>query len=206
MIELKNVSKKYTGKYVLENVNIKVNDGEFVGLKGPRGKGKTTILNIISLQEKYEGQLIINGIEISRKDKKQCRKLLKNEIGYLFQNFALVDDLSVYENLKMIMNGNKKNMRTMMEDKLEKVGLSKEILDRKVCSCSGGEQQRIAIARIMLKKCSIVLADEPTGSLDSENANLVVQLLKNLQKEGKTIVMVSHSDEVLLACDRVIEL
>ena len=95
MIELKNVSKKYTGKYVLENVNIKVNDGEFVGLKGPSGKGKTTILNIISLQEKYEGQLIINGIEISRKDKKQCRKLLKNEKGYLFQNFALVDDVSV---------------------------------------------------------------------------------------------------------------
>ncbi len=206
MIALKNISKEYAGKYVLQNFSLQIEDGEFVGLKGESGKGKTTILNIISLQEKYEGQLLINGKEISLKNKKQCRELLKNEIGYLFQNFALVDDLSVYDNLKMVIKDKKKNVRLRMEDALNNVGLSREILERRVCTCSGGEQQRIAIARIILKKCNIILADEPTGSLDKTNAKLVVDLLKQLQKEGKTILMVSHSDAVLASCDRVVEL
>lgn len=206
MIELRNVSKKYTDKYVLKDFNMKINDGEFVGLKGTSGKGKTTILNIISLQEKFEGQLFINEQEISLKNRKQCREILKNEIGYLFQNFALIDDLSVYENLKMVVKGNKKDCYPLMVKTLNKVGLQEEILERKVCSCSGGEQQRVAIARVMLKQCSIILADEPTGSLDPNNANSVVQLLKELQKNGKTIVMVSHSDEVLLACNRIVNL
>lgn len=206
MIELRNVSKKYTDKYVLKDFNMQINDGEFVGLKGSSGKGKTTILNIISLQEKFEGQLFINGKEILLKNRKQCRAILKNEIGYLFQNFALVDDLSVYENLKIVVKGNKKDIYPLMVEALKKVGLKEEILDRKICSCSGGEQQRVAIARVMLKQCNIILADEPTGSLDSDNANSVVQLLKELQKSGKTIVMVSHSDEVLLACDRIVNL
>jgi putative ABC transport system ATP-binding protein len=206
MVELKNVSKKYTDHYVLKHINLTIHDGEFVGLKGTSGKGKTTLLNIISLQETYEGQLFINGEEIHLKDKRHCRQLLKDEIGYLFQNFALIDDLSVYENLKLVMNEPKNERKPLMKEALKKVGLREEILERNVCSCSGGEQQRIAIARIMLKKCSLVLADEPTGSLDSDHAKVVVELLKSLQREGKTIIMVSHSDEVLSACDRVIEL
>lgn len=206
MIELKNVSKKYTDKYVLKDINMTIKDGEFVGLKGTSGRGKTTLLNIIGLQEEHEGKIFIEGKEVKTKNKKQCRQLLKKKIGYLFQNFALIDDLSVYENLKIVMNGKKRDIRPIMEEALNKVGLEKEMLDRKVCSCSGGEQQRIAIARIILKESSIILADEPTGSLDPVNAKIVVDLLKELKGEGKTIIMVSHSDEVLSACDRVVEL
>lgn len=133
--------------------------------------------------------------------------MLKKVIGYLFQNYALIDDLTVYENLKIVINKkNKIKGKELMLEALEKVGVANEFLNKKIYTCSGGEQQRIAIARLMLKDCDIVLADEPTGSLDDKNTAIVMKLLTQLNEEGKTIVMVSHDDVALSYCKEIVQL
>lgn len=205
-IELKNINKKYEKKSVLENLNLDIYEGEFVGIKGKSGRGKTTLLNIIGLQETFEGDYYFNGNKVDLKDKKMVRNLLKNQIGYLFQNFALIDDLTVYDNLCIVMDKKDKTTEKEMKDALELVGLNQDFLHQKVYKCSGGEQQRIAVARLILKNCKLILADEPTGSLDMENANLIMKLLTELNEKGKTIVMVSHDDKLISQCKRVVEL
>ena len=133
--------------------------------------------------------------------------MLKKVVGYLFQNYALIDDLTVYENLKIVINKkNKIKGKELMLEALEKVGVANEFLNKKIYTCSGGEQQRIAIARLMLKDCDIVLADEPTGSLDDKNTAIVMKLLTQLNEEGKTIVMVSHDDVALSYCKEIVQL
>ncbi len=206
LIELKNVNKNYGEKCVLENLNIDINEGEFIGIKGKSGRGKTTLLNIIGLQETFEGELYFDGNKIDINDKKAVRKLLKDEVGYLFQNFALVDDMNVYDNLNIVIDKKNKKTEKAMINALELVGLNKDFLYQKVYKCSGGEQQRIAVARLILKNCRIILADEPTGSLDFENANLIMKLLTELNEQGKTIIMVSHDDKMISYCKRVIDL
>ncbi|MCR5836944.1 MAG: ATP-binding cassette domain-containing protein [Lachnospiraceae bacterium] len=206
-IELKDITKKYDDKVIFDKYSLKIKEGNFVGIKGQSGQGKSTLLNIMGLLENYQGTLLINGEKISYDDKKQRKRILKNDIGYLFQNYALIDDLSVYENLKIVVQEKNKNkQRKVITLALEKVGFKEEFLDKKIYTCSGGEQQRIAIARLMLKNCRIILADEPTGSLDKNNLYIVMNLLLDLHKEGKTIVMVSHDDEALSYADEVIEL
>lgn len=206
LIELKNVNKSYGDKCILNNLNVEIDEGEFVGIKGKSGRGKTTLLNIIGLQESFEGNLYFDGNKVDINDKKTIRKLLKDEVGYLFQNFALVDDMKVYDNLNIVVDKKKKNVEKTMIDALKLVGLDKDFLYQKVYKCSGGEQQRIAVARLVLKNCRLILADEPTGSLDLENANLIMKLLTELNEQGKTIIMVSHDDEMLSYCKRVIDL
>ncbi len=203
-IELKKITKKYGDNIIFSDYNLNIEEGEFVGIKGKSGKGKTTLLNIIGLLEKCEGQVIIMGEEI--KTKKEKRMILRDIIGYLFQNFALIDDLSVYENLKVVLRGKDKKNMELLRDALEKVQLTSGILNKKIYTCSGGEQQRIAIARLILKDSKIILADEPTGSLDKDNTDLVMKLLLDLNKVGKTIVMVSHDDYALSFANKVIEL
>ena len=125
--------------------------------------------------------------------------MLKKVIGYLFQNYALIDDLTVCENLKIVINKkNKIKGKELMLEALEKVGVANEFLNKKIYTCSGGEQQRIAIARLMLKDCDIVLADEPTGSLDDKNTAIVMKLLTQLNEEGKTIVMAKSKSQYAL--------
>ena len=133
--------------------------------------------------------------------------MLKNTIGCLFQNYALIDDLNVYENLKIVINKKSgKNEKQLMTEALEKVGFGEEFLNKKIYTCSGGEQQRIAIARLVLKDCDIVLADEPTGSLDEKNTEIVMKLLTGLNEEGKTVVMVSHDDDALSYCKEIVQI
>lgn len=206
LIELKNVNKNYGEKCVLENLNIDINEGEFIGIKGKSGRGKTTLLNIIGLQETFEGEYYFEGNKVDLNDKKSVRSLLKEQVGYLFQNFALIDDMNVYDNLNIVIDKKKKNTESAMIDALELVGLNKDFLYQKIYKCSGGEQQRIAVARLILKNCKIILADEPTGSLDMENANLIMKLLTGLNEQGKTIIMVSHDDKMISYCKRVVEL
>ena len=206
-IELENITKKYENHTIFDNYNLKINKGTFLGIKGPSGKGKTTLLNIMGLLEDYEGHLSIMGEEIAYKNKKKRRMMLKNTIGYLFQNYALIDDLNVYENLKIVINKKSgKNEKQLMTEALEKVGFGEEFLNKKIYTCSGGEQQRIAIARLVLKDCDIVLADEPTGSLDEKNTEIVMKLLTGLNEEGKTVVMVSHDDDVLSYCKEIVQI
>ena len=206
-LELKNISKKYGNNTIFDNYNLEVKKGTFLGIKGKSGRGKTTLLNIMGLLEDYEGTLNIMGEEVRYRDKKKRKEMLKKVIGYLFQNYALIDDLTVYENLKIVINKkNKIKGKELMLEALEKVGVANEFLNKKIYTCSGGEQQRIDIARLMLKDCDIVLADEPTGSLDDKNTAIVMKLLTQLNEEGKTIVMVSHDDVALSYCKEIVQL
>ena len=193
MIEVKNLTKRFGDHTLYENLNFTINDRDFIIISGESGKGKTTLLNMIgSLEKPTSGQIIIDGLDVSKRQNQ--KKLFSDKIGFLFQNFVLMEDKTVEQNLKIIKNRDSSNI-TIMEA-LKKVGLADK-LKSKVYTLSGGEQQRIALARLMIKKCDIVLADEPTGSLDRKNADIVFDLLKELNNMGKTVIIVSHDQELL---------
>lgn len=202
MIKIKNLNKKFDDKIVFSNLNLEIEDGEFIILGGPSGCGKTTLLNMIGAIEKFDsGEIIVDGIDI--KNKRNHLNYFRKKIGFLFQNFALVDNKTVKENLKIIRKDCKTNLS--MEEALRIVGL-KDKLNKKVYTLSGGEQQRVAIARLMLKKCDVILADEPTGSLDRKNAEAVINILKELNTQGKTIVLVTHDEYIKKQGNRVVNL
>lgn len=206
IIRLENISKVYNTKKIFENFNLTVEKGEFLGIKGESGKGKSTLLNIIGLLETCDGRVIMDGKEINYKNTKEIQSLLRNKIGYLFQNFALIDDLNVYENLKIVLKKDeKKNGKAVILQELKKVGME-DALNKKVYQLSGGEQQRIAIVRLILHKSEIILADEPTGSLDVKNAKIVMDLLKEFHIQGKTVIMVSHDERAFQNCSRIVNL
>ncbi|MDD7306136.1 MAG: ATP-binding cassette domain-containing protein [Peptoniphilaceae bacterium] len=202
MIEVRNLCKKYDDDIIFDNLSFKVNEGEFLVISGPSGSGKTTLLNILGTIEKFDS----GDVRILNKDirnKKNRSFLLQNVIGFLFQNFALVDDKTVEENLKLV----KKNVRSQIsiEKALDMVNLSNK-LKTKIYKLSGGEAQRVAIARLLVKKCQLILCDEPTGSLDRKNADEIVDIIKKLNYEAKTIVMVTHDEKYKNIGDRLIEL
>lgn len=208
MIKLENVSKSYS-KSILKNISLEIKQGEFVAIVGESGKGKSTLLNIIGLLEKADsGKVFIDGECNIEPNSSKAAKVLRYKINYLFQNFALIDEKNVYKNLMLSLQyvkANKKRKIQMIDSVLSKVGLE-GYGNRKVFELSGGEQQRVAIARCMLKPCKIVLADEPTGSLDINNRDRVLKLLNELNKEGKTIIIVTHDKEVAESCSRIINL
>ncbi len=206
IICLENICKTYNKKKIFDNFNLLVEKGEFLGIKGESGTGKSTLLNIIGLLEMCEGKVIMEGREIDYRNAKQIRNLLRSKIGYLFQNFALIDDLTVYDNLKIVLKGNdRRNAKSLILQELKKLGMEDSI-NKKIYQLSGGEQQRIAIVRLILHSCEIILADEPTGSLDVRNAKIVLDLLKEFHEQGKTIIMVSHDEKAFYHCSRVINL
>lgn len=202
MIEIKNLSKSFGDKVLFNDFNLTINKGEFVVFSGRSGCGKTTLLNMIGSLEKIDsGTIYVNGVDISKRKNQQ--QYFSNKVGFLFQNFALIEDKTVFENLKLIKKSNQSG--TTIEEALERVQLADK-KDSKVYTLSGGEQQRIALARLMIKKCDLILADEPTGSLDKENANEVMTILEDLNKEGKTVIVVTHDDDIKNRCERVIQL
>lgn len=202
MVKIINLCKSFGEHQLFRNFSEEIKDGEFVVVVGQSGCGKTTLLNMIGAIEPFEGgKIVVDDIDISLK--KNQRNYLKTKVGFLFQNFALVEKKSVMQNMKMIkkdaMSG------TSAEKALEMVGLL-EKRNEKVYRLSGGEQQRVALARLLVKKCDIILADEPTGSLDYENAKNVLQLLDDLNKNGKTIILVTHDRNIKNSGRRLIEL
>lgn len=202
MIKIINVTKTFEDKTLFTNLNMMIEDGEFVIFSGPSGCGKTTLLNMIGAIEKLDsGKILVDGIDISKR--KNQLQYFRNKVGFLFQNFALVDNKTVKENLKLVRKDSKNEIT--IEEALEAVGL-RDKLNKKVCSLSGGEQQRVALARLMLKKCDVILADEPTGSLDTRNAEAVLDILKKLNEQGKTIVLVTHDEEIKKHGNRVVNL
>ncbi|MFB7640457.1 ABC transporter ATP-binding protein [Peribacillus butanolivorans] len=207
--ELVEVSKSYTGSQILDKVNLTISDHEMVAITGKSGSGKTTILNIIGILEKPDsGMVRIFGKENPRIGSTQANKLLRTKIAYLFQNFGLIDNSTVEDNLEIPLIYSKSSKKEKQKNKkqvLEQVGLQVS-LNQKIHELSGGEQQRVAIARILLKQCDLILADEPTGSLDIENRNEIMQILKQLNQNGKTIVIVTHDPYIADTCDRVISL
>lgn len=202
MITIKNLSKSFGEKKLFENYSLQINDGEFVIFTGVSGCGKTTLLNMIgSLESADSGEIEVDGMDITQK--KNQREYLKRKVGFLFQNFALVDNKTVEENLKLVKNNCR--IGVSIEEALEMVGLSDKA-KQKVYSLSGGEQQRAALARLIVKKCDCVLADEPTGSLDRKNADTVFSILEKINESGKTVIMVTHDESFREKGKRVIEL
>ena len=202
MIEIKNLTKKFNEKVVFLDFNLTIENGDFIIFSGPSGCGKTTLLNMIGAIEKFDnGEIIVDGVDI--RNKKNHLNYFRTKVGFLFQDFALVDNKTVKENLKFIRNNCKTNLS--IEEALNIVGLI-EKLNKKVYTLSGGEQQRVALARLMLKKCDIILADEPTGSLDKKNAESVLNILKQLNEQGKTIILVTHDENIKKQGNRVVNL
>lgn len=206
VVKLNNITKGYNNKIILHDFNLEIANNEFIGIIGRSGAGKSTLLNIIGLLDRPdEGIVIIQGKDHAEKNKK---KFFRDVFGYIFQNYALMDNETVYANLEVALDFQKLTKQQkikLMQDALTQVGLSCS-LKSKVYTLSGGEQQRLAVARVILKKCDIILADEPTGALDQDNRNQIIHLLEQLHKEGKTIIVVTHDTELTNSFTRLINL
>lgn len=209
MIKIERLNKSFGEKQILENFHYTILDQSMIAIVGPSGCGKSTLLNMIGLLDlEYEGTISYDGELISQKKEKQRIRYIRDNINYLFQNYALIDSETVEYNLLLALTYeklDKKEKRNKVNEVLKKVGLE-DYNTKKIYTLSGGEQQRIALARVMLKKGNIVLADEPTGNLDKENSQQVIHILRELQKLGKTIIVVTHSMEVAQECDIIINL
>lgn len=203
LIQLSNVVKSYSNGdqelNVLKGIDLTVYEGEFVAIMGPSGSGKSTLMNIIGLLDKpTSGDYSLNGTQVEELKEKQLAKVRNQEIGFVFQQFFLLSKLSALQNveLPLIYAGvNSSKRRQLAKQFLEKVELS-ERMKHLPSELSGGQKQRVAIARALVNNPSIILADEPTGALDTKTSDQIMQLLTELNCEGKTIVMVTHEPEI----------
>lgn len=193
----------------LNKVSIEVKEGEFVAIMGPSGCGKSTLLNILGLLDNLtSGEYYLNGIEVSRYTEAQRTKLRKGIIGFVFQSFNLIDELNVYENIELpllYMGVSAAERKKKVQEAMERMAIvhrEKHFPQQ----LSGGQQQRVAIARAVVANPKLILADEPTGNLDSKNGQEVMNLLSELNKEGTTIVMVTHSQHDAGFASRTINL
>ena len=213
MIKTVNLQKIFRTEEVqtlaLTNVNIEVSEGEFVAIMGPSGCGKSTLLNILGLLDNPTGgEYYLNGTEVSRYTESQRTDLRKGAIGFVFQSFNLIDELNVYENVELpllYMGIPAAERKKRVEEALERMGMMHRVKHFPQ-QLSGGQQQRAAIARAVVAGPKLILADEPTGNLDSKNGREVMELLKELHRDGTTIVMVTHSQHDADYADRIINL
>lgn len=192
-IRLENINKSYGKHKILENLNISIFPEDFITIIGASGSGKSTLLNILGTLEDYDsGELESFGYKDPVKDYKNSMILRREKIAYLFQNFALIENMTVKENLDIALKYSKyKNDKEKIRQILDMLGVIDKI-DNKIYELSGGQQQRVAMARVLLKPYQILLADEPTGSLDKSNKDILIKILIEENKKGKTIVVVSH--------------
>ena len=213
MIKTVNLQKVFRTEEVqtlaLTDVNIEVNEGEFVAVMGPSGCGKSTLLNILGLLDNPTGgEYYLNGTEVSKFSEAQRTSLRKGVIGFVFQSFNLIDELNVYENIELpllYMGVPASERKQRIEQAMERMAISHRAKHFPQ-QLSGGQQQRVAIARAVVANPKLILADEPTGNLDSKNGKEVMDLLKELNREGTTIVMVTHSQHDAGFADRIINL
>ncbi|MDP7978828.1 putative bacteriocin export ABC transporter [Bacillus multifaciens] len=205
MIELKHINKQFHDKKILEDFHLKIENGDFIAIVGESGSGKTTLLNIVGLLEKADsGDIVIDG-QINP-NAKQTLLLQRNCFGYLFQNYALIENETVEKNLKIALKyQNQVDKKEQIQQALKEVSLS-GYEKKKIFELSGGEQQRIALARVILKKCDYIFADEPTGNLDKKNRDQVFDILKKMNDEGKTILFVTHDLELAEKAKKMIRL
>lgn len=197
-IQATNISKRYNQSWVFESLSFTILSGEMVAIVGESGSGKTTLLNCLGqLEELSTGELLINRGKLT---KKKRRYFFQKDAGFLFQNFALIDNETVKENLYLVTQDD-----VAIEEALEQFNIA-SLLNEKVYTLSGGEQQRVALVRLLLKQPKIIFADEPTASLDKENGILVMKALKELNKQGKTVIVVTHDQNLLTYFDRVLYL
>ena len=214
LIKLKDINKYYkVGKekfHVLKSLNIDIEEGDFVMIMGKSGSGKTTLLNVLAFLDKFDdGSYFFNYENVSNLNENQRSTFRNKHIGFIFQQFNLIETLNVYQNIELplIYDGklNKSERENIIKEKLEQVGLLDKIKSMPL-QLSGGQQQRIAIARSLVNNPKLIFADEPTGALDSETSNDIMELLKDLNNQGKTIIMVTHDADLIKYATKVIKL
>ena len=213
MIKLRKIEKYYTNgfvkTYVLRKIDLEINEGEFVSIMGPSGAGKSTLLHIIGmLDDQSNGEYLFYDQEVHKLSEKKRSEVHKNHIGFVFQNYHLIDELNVYENLETPllykkMKGGERKAR--VADALDKFGIvaKKNLFPYQL---SGGQQQLVGIARAVIVEPKLILADEPTGNLNSDQGKEIMDMLKKLNENGTTIIQVTHSEEKATYADRIIHL
>ncbi|BCS85328.1 ABC transporter ATP-binding protein [Prevotella herbatica] len=213
MIQLSNIKKVFCSEeietWALREVNLEVKQGEFVAIMGPSGCGKSTLLNILGLLDNpTDGTFILNNRDVTTLSENERTDIRKGLIGFVFQSFNLIDDLNVFENIELpllymdITNKERKLRVEALMDKMQMSHRRRHFPNQ----LSGGQQQRVAIARAIITNPEIILADEPTGNLDSKNSNEVMNILQGLHQQGTTIIMVTHSQHDASYADRIINL
>ncbi|MBD5822920.1 putative bacteriocin export ABC transporter [Lactococcus petauri] len=209
MIELQEVSKKFGKHQIFDKYSLNISAQKMTAILGKSGAGKSTLLNLIGLiEESDSGKIRIAGQKAPKINSKEALLMRRNLIAFLFQNFALIEDESIERNLNISLVYEKlhgKEKRLRMREILNQVGITHK-LSEKVYALSGGEKQRVALARALLKRSKIILADEPTGSLDEQNRALILGLLRQEVEKGKTVIIVTHDPAVVAACDEFVEI
>ena len=212
-IELKSVTKVYRSKGVedvvaLDDLTLEVRKGEFIAVCGVSGSGKSTLLHIIGcLDQPTSGTVLISGTDVSGLSDSALAKIRNDKIGIVLQDFALIPYRTAYDNVMvpLYFSKNKKNAHKRIMESLEKTGVA-ALARREIRKMSGGQKQRVAIARALVNNPDIILADEPTGQLDSKTKKEIAQLFKTINSEGRTIVVVTHDDELAKTADRVVRI
>jgi len=215
LLRIVNINKKYiSGKayfQALKDISFEIDEGEFVAISGPSGSGKTTLLNIIGCIDKPDsGEVILDGRSLKARTPDELASLRREYFGFIFQTYNLIPVLTAYENvelpLRLLRRFKEDEMRKKVEDALKKVGIY-EMRDRKPLELSGGEQQRVSIARAIVKEPRLVLADEPTANLDTENGKNIVQIMREMNKNEKiTFIFSTHDLLILQYANRIISL
>ena len=214
MIEMKNIYKSFgkdhNERKIFENFSFTISKGDMVAIMGKSGSGKTTLLNIIGgLESIDKGTYLFNGKDVSKFNEKELLQFRRKNISFVFQNFALINEYSVMDNILLPLkyryrNIDKKKLADAREllDKLD-IGY---VCDQKIDNLSGGEKQRIAIARSLISNTNVLLADEPTGALDEKSGYMIMELFKQMENIGKTIIIVTHDIDVAKKCDYIINI
>ena len=213
VIELKSVSKVYKSKGVddvvaLDNMTLEVGKGEFIAICGVSGSGKSTLLHIIGcLDRPTSGTVLVSGTDVSTLNDVALSKIRNDKIGIVLQDFALIPYRTAYDNVMvpLYFSKNKKNAHKRIMESLEKTGVA-DLAKREIRKMSGGQKQRVAIARALVNNPDIILADEPTGQLDSKTKKEIAELFKAINAEGRTILVVTHDDELAKTADRIIRI
>lgn len=204
VLTIENLSKSFGSRTLWSGIDLTISPGQMLALVGPSGAGKSTLLNCLGLLEKADGgSILFQERDITRFSASQRRRFRRDELGYLFQNYALIENATIAANLDVAAKAGRplfSRKRPGYQEALERVGLAGREQET-VHVLSGGEQQRVALARLMVKKPSLVLADEPTGALDGDNARMVVEVLRDMSRRGCSVVIATHNDEVRDSCD-----
>ncbi len=213
MVKLENIVKIYDvdveNKRALDGVTLSIEDGEFVAIIGPSGSGKSTLLNIIGCMDTATGGTYeLNGQAVTGMSAKQIQKVRRDNIGFVFQHFALMDYYTAYENIELPLlarNEKARKRKELVIKTMEELGILSEI-NKIPGKMSGGQRQRVAIARALVTGCNILLADEPTGALDQNTGKEVLELLKEINAKGTTVIIVTHDMNIAKQANRIIEI
>ena len=206
VVEIENLRKEFGSVRALDGISLRIDDGEWIAIMGPSGSGKTTLINILGgLDSPTSGQAIVDGTDVARLDEAGLTRFRAEKVGFVFQQFHLVPYLTALENVMLAQYFHSTTDEKEARQSLERVGLG-DRSEHLPSQLSGGEQQRVAVARALINHPKLILADEPTGNLDEVNEQIVLNLLRELHQEGHTILMVTHAPSIGRLADRRIEL